>query len=109
MGEAIDNTDRKIERFSDLTGGAPPAITDDVRGHSRTVPAVATINFLNHAFTPVTTGQIEVNIRPAFAPFAEEALKDEMIAHRIDRSNSEAITNRTIGRAAPPLHHDVVF
>src|SRR6266516_2694342 len=32
-----------------------------------------------------------------------------MIAHRINGSNGEAITNRTVRGAAAPLHHYVVF
>ena len=32
-----------------------------------------------------------------------------MIAHRIDGSNAEAITNRAVRGAPPTLHHDVVF
>src|SRR6266699_6600747 len=32
-----------------------------------------------------------------------------MIAHWIDGSNAEAITNRAVRGASPTLHHDVVF
>src|SRR5439155_22400818 len=32
-----------------------------------------------------------------------------MIAHRIDGSNAEAITNRAVRGAAPALYHDVVL
>src|SRR5215475_11718548 len=32
-----------------------------------------------------------------------------MIFHRIDRRDSQAITNRTVRGAAPALDHDVVF
>src|SRR6266436_1533564 len=32
-----------------------------------------------------------------------------MTGHGINRRNSQAITNRTVGGAAPALHHDVVF
>ena len=32
-----------------------------------------------------------------------------MIADRIDRRDSQAITNRTVRRATAALHHDVVF
>src|SRR6266568_6668037 len=32
-----------------------------------------------------------------------------MIAHRINGSNGEAITNRTVRGAAAALHHDVIF
>src|SRR4051794_22617340 len=109
MGEAVNDTERKVERFSDLTGGTSPAISNDVSGHGGTVPAVTAINFLDYAFPPIAAGQIEINVRPAFAAFAQEAFKDEVITDRIDRGNAETITDRAVGGAAASLHHDVVF
>ena len=35
--------------------------------------------------------------------------KTRLIAHRIDRRDPEAITNRAVRRAAAALDHDVVF
>ncbi len=71
--------------------------------------AVTPVNFLDHAFAPIAAGQIEIDIRPAFPAFAEETLEDQMVAHRIDRRDSQAITDRAVRRAAAALHHDVVF
>src|SRR6476620_6421827 len=107
--EAVDNARRKIERFADLTRGAAPAIRDHVRGHGCTVFAVAPINFLDHCFPPIATGKIKINIGPAFAALVEESFKYEMIFHRIDRRDPEAITNGAVGGAAAALDHDVVF
>src|SRR6476661_7610359 len=107
--EPVDNARRKIERFADLTRGAAPTIRDHVCGHGCTVFAVTPINFLDHCFPPIAAGKIKINIRPAFAALVEKSFEYEMIFHRVDRRDSEAITNGAIGGAAPALDHDVVF
>src|SRR5262249_17924692 len=86
-----------------------PAIRDDVRGHGCAVFAVTPINFLDHCFTAVTAGKIEIDIRPAFAALVQKAFEDEMIFHRIDWRDSEAITDRAVRCATADLDHDVVF
>ena len=109
MRETVQNIRGKIQRFADLARRAASAISDDVRGHGRAVFAVTPINFLDDAFAPIAARQIEIDVRPAFAAFAEETFEDEMIAHRIDRRDPEAKTDRAVRRAAAALHHDVVF
>ena len=71
--------------------------------------AVTAIDFLNHAFPPIATGKIEIDIGPAFAPFTEESLENQVIAYGINRCDAEAITNRAVGRAAAALHHNVML
>ena len=107
--EAVENVRRKIERLADLARRAAAAIGDDVRGHGRAVFAVTAINFLDDAFAPIAARQIEIDVRPAFAAFAQETLEDEMVAHRIDRGDAETKTDRAVRRAAAALHHDVVL
>ena len=107
--KAVENIRRKIERFADLARRASAAISDDVRGHGRAVFAVTPVNFLDHTLAPVAARQIEIDVGPAFAAFAQETLEDEMIADRIDRRDAEAITDRAVRGAAAALHHDVVF
>src|SRR4029434_3940215 len=63
----------------------------------------------DHCFPPIATGKIKINIRPAFAALVQESFKYEMIFHRINGGNPEAITNGAIGGAAAALDHDVVF
>src|SRR5262249_21684865 len=77
--------------------------------HGRAVLAVTAINFLDHALTPVAARQIEIDVGPAFASFTQKTFEDEMIAHRIDRSDAKAKTNHTVRRAPPALDHDLVF
>ena len=109
MREAIENVRRKIQRFADLARGAAAAISNDVRGHGRAVFAVTPVNFLDHAFAAIAARQIEIDVGPAFAAFAEKTLENQMVADRIDRRDAETITNRAVRRAAAALHHDVVF
>src|SRR5262249_31675147 len=70
---------------------------------------IAAINFLNHRFAAIATRKIEIDVRPAFAALVQKTFEDEMILHRINRSDPEAITDRAVGGAAPALDHDVVF
>src|SRR5690242_3978705 len=71
--------------------------------------AVSPVNFLDDRFAPVATGKIEIDIGPAFPALVQKTFEDQMIAHWVDRSNPETITNGAVGRASPALDHDVVF
>src|SRR5262245_44818184 len=107
--EPVDNARRKIERFADLTRRTAPTICDHVRSHGCTVFAVTPINFLDHCFPPIAAGKIKINIRPAFAALVQESFEHEMVFHRVDRRDPEAITNGAVGGAAAALDHNVVF
>src|SRR6267142_522248 len=107
--ESVDNARRKIERFANLTRRAAPTIRDHVCGHGCAVFAVTPINFLDHCFPPITAGKIKINIRPAFAALVEKPFEHEMIFHRINGRDPEAITHRAVGGTAAALDHDVVF
>src|SRR5215469_3371186 len=109
MRETIDDARRKIERFADFARGAAPTIRDHVGGHGCAVFAVPPINFLDHCFAAIAARKIEIDIRPPFSALVEEPFEYEMIFHRINRRDAEAITNGAIGGAAPALGHDVVF
>src|SRR5437016_11021929 len=109
MREAIENARGKIQRLADLARGAAPTITDHVRGHRRTVFAVAPINFLDRSFTPIAARKIEIDIGPAFAAFVQETFENQNVTDRIDRRDPEAITNRAVRGAAPALHHNIVL
>ena len=109
MRETIDDARRKIQRFADLARRAAPAITDHIRGHRCAMFAIAAINFLNHRFTAIATGKIEIDVRPAFAALVQKTFEDKMIFDGIDRSDPQAITDRAVGRATSALDHDIVF
>src|SRR5262249_44500344 len=74
-----------------------------------TVFTVTTIDFLDYCFPAIAAGKIKINIRPAFAALVQESFEHQMIFHRVDRRDSEAITNGAVGGAAAALDHDVVF
>ena len=109
MREAIERAGGKAQRLPNFTRSASPAISNDIRGHGGPILSVAPINFLDHFFPPIATREIKIDIRPAFASFAQEPLENEMITHGINRRDPEAVTNRAVGGAAATLHHDVVL
>ena len=61
------------------------------------------------ALALVAGRQIEIDIRPLAAVFAQEALEKQFHAHGIDGSNFERITNCGVSRRPAPLHQDAVF
>src|SRR5205809_7023199 len=105
MRKPIQSIRRQVQRLADLPRRASSAIRDYIRGHGRAVFAVTPVNFLDHTLAAVAARQIEVDIRPAFSAFAQETLEDQMVADRIHRRDSEAITNRAVRGAAPALAH----
>src|ERR1043166_4251906 len=109
MRKSLQDIGREIQSLPNLPRGAASAIGNDVRGHGRAVFAVTPVNFLDDTLAAISARQIEIDIRPAFPAFAEEAFEDQIIADRIHRRDSQAITNRAVRRAPPALHHDVVF
>ena len=84
IGKALQHILAEIERLADFAHGAAAAIGDDVGGHGRAVPAVAAEDFLDDLLAPVAAGQIEIDVGPALAAFAQETL-EEKFAARSDR------------------------
>src|SRR5688500_11304273 len=80
--EPVEDVLGEIQRFTDLARGAAAAISDDVGGHGGAMFAVTPVNFLDDALAAVAARQIEIDIWPAFAAFAEESLEDQIVAHR---------------------------
>src|SRR4051812_17597782 len=70
---------------------------------------VTVVDFLDDAFAAIAARKIEIDIGPAFAALAQKTLEDQMITNRINRRDSQAITDCAVGRAAATLDHDVVF
>src|SRR5687768_13647622 len=78
VGKAIEHIGRKVESLADFTSGAAPAIGDYIRGHRRTVFTVTPTNLLDDALSAVAARQIEINIRPTLAAFAEETFEQQI-------------------------------
>src|SRR5947209_10849836 len=91
MRETVEDARRKIERFPNLASSTAATITDDVGRHGGAMFAVAAIDLLNHRFPAVATGQIQIDIGPAFAAFVQEPLENQIVRYRIDRSDAQAV------------------
>ena len=94
--------------LADLARRAAPAVGDDVGGHGRAEAAVALVDVLDHRLAPVAARQVEVDVGPLAALLGEEALEEQLHAHRVDRGDAERVAHRAVGRRAAPLHQDVV-
>ena len=99
----------QVERLANFARRAASAIADDVRGHGRAVFAIAAINFLDDALAPVAARQIDIDVGPALAAFAQEAFEEKFDFDRVARGDAEAITDRAIRGAAPALGHNIVL
>ena len=98
----------EAEGLADLARRGLAAIGDDVRSHGRAEFAVALIDVLNGLLALVFRRQIEIDVRPLAAALAQEALKEQLHANRIDGGDFERIADSRVGRAAAALNQNVV-
>src|SRR6266436_7516596 len=99
----------KSERFAHFPRRGAVAIGDDVRCHRRAELAVTLIDVLNRLLSLVSARQIEIDIRPLAAFFREKPFKEQFHADRINRRNSEGITDRAVRSRTTPLHENFLF
>ena len=85
------------------------AIGNDVRSHRRAEFAVALVDVLNGLLSLVFGRQIEIDVRPFAAALAQEALKEQFHADRIDRRDFERIADSGVRSTAAALNQDVVL
>ena len=107
--EAIDDIWRKVQRLADFAHGAAAAIGDDVGGHGRAMFAIAAIDLLDHALATVAAGKVQIDVGPCLSAFAEEAFEEQIVGDRIASGDAEAVADDAIGRAAAPLHKNVIL
>ena len=98
----------ETERLARLARGGPSSIGNDIGGHRRAQFAIALIHVLNGAFTAVSAGQIEIDIRPLATFGGEETLKEQLHAHRINRRDAERIAHHAIRRRSAALHENAL-
>src|SRR6202044_890372 len=84
-------------------------IGDYVRGHRGAAFAVALIDVLDDLLALVAARQIDIDVGPFTALFGKETLEQQFHSHRIDRSDSQRITNCRIRRRSTTLSHDPMF
>ena len=108
LGEPLDRVGGQPQGLADLARRAAPAIGDHVGGHGRAEAPVALVDVLDHRFAPVAARQVEIDVGPLAALLGEEALEEQLHAHRVHRGEAERVAHRAVGRGAAPLHQHVV-
>src|ERR1035437_7229005 len=107
--ELFDGSDFEAQRLADLARGGAPAVGDDVGRHGGAVRSEALVDILDDLFAFVAAGEIEIDIRPLAALFAEEAFEEKVHADGVDGGDFERVADGAIGGAAAALGEDVVL
>ena len=84
-------------------------VGDHIGGHGCALFTVTLVNVLKDAFSPFTTGKIQVDIRPFPAFFREKPLKEQVHADRVNGCDPQAVANGAVGRRSTPLQQDIVL
>ena len=107
--ELFQAGDFEAQRLAHFARRGAPAIRDDVGRHRRAQFAEALVNVLDGLFAFVPAGQIDIDIRPLAALFAEEAFEEKVHAHGVHRGDFERVADRAVGGAAAALREDIVL
>ena len=106
--QPLDEVGRQAQHLADLARGEPAAVGDHVGGHGGAEAPVALVDVLDHPLAAVAAGQVEVDVRPLAALLGEEALEEQLHAHRIHGGDAERVADGAVRRRAPPLHEDAL-
>ena len=109
LREPVDLRRVEVERLPHFPRRALAAVSDDIGRHRRAVLPVFLVDVLDDAFTAVAARQIQIDVGPLAAFFREEALEEQLHAHRIDGRDAQAVADGAVGGRAAPLHEDVVL
>ena len=101
--ELFQAGDFEAQRLAHLARGGAPAVRDNVRRHRRTQLSEALVNILYGLFALVPAGQVDIDIGPLAALFAEEAFEQKVHADGVHRGDAERVADRAVGRAAAAL------
>src|SRR5437762_3308164 len=105
-GESIQGLEIEAQRLTDFAGCRASTIGNDVRRHGGYVCAILRINMLNRTLALVAAGQVEIDIRQLTSFFRKKALKEQFHSHRINRCNSQRVTNGAIRCRSATLHQN---
>src|SRR5215472_1562567 len=108
-GQAAERFRIERQSFADFAGRGTAAIADDVGGHGCAEFAVTFIDMLDGALALISTGKIEIDVRPFAALFGEKAFKEKAHANRIYSGNAERVANGAVGGRSASLHENIVF
>ena len=95
------------ERLADLAHRAARAVARDDRGQGAARPAIGIIDPLDH-FLAALVLEIDVDVGRLAALGRDEALEQQLGAHRIDRGDAKNVADRRVRRRAAPLAQDVL-
>ena len=98
----------EAQGFANLARRRFAAIGNDIRRHGRAQFAVSLIDILDGLLSLIFGRQIEIDVRPLAPALAQETLKQQLHAHRIDSRNFERIADGRVRRTAATLNQDVV-
>src|ERR1700746_3696892 len=97
------------KHFADFARSGFTAIGDDVGGHGGAKSSVAFVNVLNGAFALVAAGQIEIDVRPFAAFCRKKTFEKQIHSDRINRSDSECVTDGAIRGGTAALNENVLL
>ena len=109
LRQAIDLRGVHPEHLPHFARRAAAPVRDDVRGHRGAETAVFFVHVLDDALATIPARQIQIDVGPLAALLRQEPLEQQIHPDRIDRRDAEAVAHGAVGRAAPPLHQDVVL
>ena len=97
----------QAERLADLADGRAAAIGDHGGGDAGALAAVFFVDVLDHLLAPLVL-EIDVDVGRLVALGGDEALEQQVAAHRVDLGDAEAIADGGIGGRAAALAEDVL-
>ena len=96
----------EAECFADFARSGTAAIGDDIGGHGGAECAVALVDVLDDTFALIAGGQVEIDVGPFAAAFAEETLEEEFHADGVDGGDFEGVTDDGVCGGAAALDEE---
>ena len=85
-----------------------PAVGDHIGDLSSVVTAVFVIDVLDDLFALIRF-DVDIDVGRSVADRRQETLEQQFVGNRIDRGDTEGITDRRVGRRSPALTQNVVL
>ncbi len=99
---------RETQSTGHVAYGDPPAIGDHIGDLCGIVTAVLVVDVLDDFFALIRL-DVDVDIGRTVAHRRQETLEQQLVGNRIDRGDTEGITDCRVGRRSPALTQDVVL
>ena len=94
------------EGLADLAEGGSGAVAHHVGDHGGMLAAILPIHELNRLLAPAMA-DVEVDVGRLGALAGQEALEQQVHAHRVDGGDAQAVAHRGVGRGAASLARDL--